>query len=306
MGDRPSRGAPRESVLQGSGITPFFGREGDVPLPLLAVVTLVPFAASGPGIGAVIAWEKSRGVNKNGLLIVGFTSWHAQAQPALYLPSDESDSEEDEAIRGADPAGEGTGKFAPTCGRSRRRVGERNPRKAVRPRSGFLRALHAEGGPDDISQYSNHKNVSFRWRELAPRLPHDHGWIDQAGEIHRAFQKDLCRLRLTAARAYVATITDAQRGASAIGGGTSLRLHARCQGLVSSITTRVLPTDASHLPSRSIRLIPFAAGGVRPHHHRIPLAFYIEDKNGVIALAASGCIPRPARPLRRIEAHEFP
>ncbi|CAN0380487.1 unnamed protein product [Pylaiella littoralis] len=53
----------------------------------------------------------------------------------------------------------------------------------------------------------------------------------QAGEIHRAFQKDLCRLRLTAARAYVGTITDGRQGVSAVGGAAALRLHAQCQGL---------------------------------------------------------------------------
>lgn len=54
----------------------------------------------------------------------------------------------------------------------------------------------------------------------------------QAGHIHRAFQQDLCRLRLTAARAYVDTITDGRHGVSAVGGVASLRLHALCQGLV--------------------------------------------------------------------------
>eukprot|EP00903_Cladosiphon_okamuranus_P005978 g5900.t1 len=53
----------------------------------------------------------------------------------------------------------------------------------------------------------------------------------QAGEIHRVFQKDLCRLRLTAARAYVGTITDGRHGVSAVGGAAKLRLHAQCQGL---------------------------------------------------------------------------
>lgn len=60
----------------------------------------------------------------------------------------------------------------------------------------------------------------------------------QAGEIHRAFQKDLCRLRLTAARAYVGTITDGRQGISAVGGAASLRLHAQCQGLVSWLGER--------------------------------------------------------------------
>ena len=55
----------------------------------------------------------------------------------------------------------------------------------------------------------------------------------QAGDIHRAYQKDLCSLRLTAARAYVKTITDGENGVSAVGGPASLRLHAQCQGLVS-------------------------------------------------------------------------
>lgn len=51
--------------------------------------------------------------------------------------------------------------------------------------------------------------------------------------MHRAFQKDLCRMRLTVARAYVKTITDTSHGVSAVGDPASLRLHAQCQGLVS-------------------------------------------------------------------------
>jgi len=53
---------------------------------------------------------------------------------------------------------------------------------------------------------------------------------EQALEMHRIFQRDLCKLRLTAARAYVKTISD---GGSALATltGASLRLNATVSGL---------------------------------------------------------------------------
>ena len=53
---------------------------------------------------------------------------------------------------------------------------------------------------------------------------------EQATEMHRAFQRDLCKLRLSTARAYVKMITDGQ-GPMSYSSGTALRLTAQVQGL---------------------------------------------------------------------------
>eukprot|EP00953_Heterococcus_sp_UTEX-ZZ885_P033789 17557-Heterococcus_DN1.PRE.1 len=68
--------------------------------------------------------------------------------------------------------------------------------------------------------------------------------------MHRAFQKDLCRLRLRTARAYVDVITGGEGSSSSSGSGSSssggssganasLRLHAECQGLGPHFKLRV-------------------------------------------------------------------
>ena len=49
-------------------------------------------------------------------------------------------------------------------------------------------------------------------------------------EMHRVFQRDLCKLRLQTARAYVKILTDGQ-GPLSYTGGSSLRLTAHVQGL---------------------------------------------------------------------------
>ncbi len=53
---------------------------------------------------------------------------------------------------------------------------------------------------------------------------------DHATEMHRIFQRDLCKLRLTTARAYVKIIKDGQ-GPVSYNAGASLRLNAQVQGI---------------------------------------------------------------------------
>ena len=53
---------------------------------------------------------------------------------------------------------------------------------------------------------------------------------EQATEMHRIFQRDLCKLRLSTARAYVKMITDGQ-GPMSYSSGSALRLTAQVQGL---------------------------------------------------------------------------
>eukprot|EP01048_Picozoa_sp_COSAG05_P019960 COSAG05_NODE_3271_length_2186_cov_459.916188_4_plen_309_part_00 len=60
-------------------------------------------------------------------------------------------------------------------------------------------------------------------------------WVDgwgraQATEMHRVFQRDLCKLRLATARAYVKVLTDGH-GPLSYTAGSSLRLHPQVQGL---------------------------------------------------------------------------
>ncbi|KAJ1632773.1 bardet-Biedl syndrome 1 family protein [Pavlovales sp. CCMP2436] len=54
---------------------------------------------------------------------------------------------------------------------------------------------------------------------------------EQATEMHRIFQRDLCKLRLNTARAYVKVLTDGQQGPQSYTVGTSVRLTAQVQGL---------------------------------------------------------------------------
>uniref|UniRef100_A0A7S1PG26 Bardet-Biedl syndrome 1 N-terminal domain-containing protein n=1 Tax=Percolomonas cosmopolitus TaxID=63605 RepID=A0A7S1PG26_9EUKA len=53
---------------------------------------------------------------------------------------------------------------------------------------------------------------------------------EYAVEMHRIFQRDLCKLRLTTAKAYVKILTDGQ-GPLSYSSGSTLRLNAQVQGL---------------------------------------------------------------------------
>ena len=52
-------------------------------------------------------------------------------------------------------------------------------------------------------------------------------------EMHRVFQRDLCKLRLSTARAYIKIISDGGQGmASGIGANLRLNAQACCHSLV--------------------------------------------------------------------------
>ena len=53
---------------------------------------------------------------------------------------------------------------------------------------------------------------------------------DSAVDMHRIFQRDLCKLRLSTARAYVKVLTDGQ-GPVSFASTASMRLNAEVQGL---------------------------------------------------------------------------
>ncbi|TMW68472.1 hypothetical protein Poli38472_005940 [Pythium oligandrum] len=61
---------------------------------------------------------------------------------------------------------------------------------------------------------------------------------DHATEMHRHFQRDLCKLRLTTARAYVKIIKDGQ-GPVSYSTGAAIRLNAQVQGLGPSFRIKL-------------------------------------------------------------------
>eukprot|EP00607_Mallomonas_marina_P007613 CAMPEP_0182419960 /NCGR_PEP_ID=MMETSP1167-20130531/4352_1 /TAXON_ID=2988 /ORGANISM="Mallomonas Sp, Strain CCMP3275" /LENGTH=517 /DNA_ID=CAMNT_0024595209 /DNA_START=56 /DNA_END=1609 /DNA_ORIENTATION=+ len=70
---------------------------------------------------------------------------------------------------------------------------------------------------------------------------------EQAPEMHRAFQRDLCKLRLETARAYVKTLTDGQMGASPLG-SPEVRLNVQVQGLGPRFALRISLQNAGTTP----------------------------------------------------------
>jgi len=64
--------------------------------------------------------------------------------------------------------------------------------------------------------------------------------------MHRTFQRDLCRIRLTTAKAYVKIITNGEAGVSMGGGGggaTSVRMNATVVGLGPAFKLKVELTN---------------------------------------------------------------
>jgi Bardet-Biedl syndrome 1 protein len=79
---------------------------------------------------------------------------------------------------------------------------------------------------------------------------------DQATEMHRIFQRDLCKLRLSTARAYVKIITDGQ-GPVSYGSGASLRLNAQVQGLGPAFKIKLNIQNAGN---KSMTNVPMTCG----------------------------------------------
>jgi len=78
---------------------------------------------------------------------------------------------------------------------------------------------------------------------------------EQATEMHRIFQRDLCKLRLSTARAYVKMITDGQ-GPMSYSSGSALRLTAQVQGLGPrfKIKLSLQNTGSKHVADLSVAI----------------------------------------------------
>lgn len=81
---------------------------------------------------------------------------------------------------------------------------------------------------------------------------------EQAADMHRIFQRDLARLRLTTARSYVKTLTEGHNmGVSRFGGGVALRLNAQVMGLgpLFKLRIEVLNEGAKPLSGLPLSLV---------------------------------------------------
>lgn len=70
---------------------------------------------------------------------------------------------------------------------------------------------------------------------------------EQASDMHRAFQRDLCKLRLETARAYVKTLTDGHMGASPLG-SPEVRVSVKVQGLGPRFLLKISLQNAGSQP----------------------------------------------------------
>lgn len=77
---------------------------------------------------------------------------------------------------------------------------------------------------------------------------------EKGSEIHRAFQRDLCKLRLTTARAYVKTLTDGTLTAFAVG-NNNIRCNISVQGLGPKFLLRISLQNSSAATILQSRLL---------------------------------------------------
>jgi len=77
---------------------------------------------------------------------------------------------------------------------------------------------------------------------------------DHSTEMHRIFQRDLCKLRLDTARSYVKIITDGQSPLTYTS-GSALRLNAQVQGLGALFSIRITLQNTGTKPIYSVRLV---------------------------------------------------
>lgn len=99
---------------------------------------------------------------------------------------------------------------------------------------------------------------------------------DQAPEIHRSFQRDLCKMRLTTARAYVKTLTDGFMGVTPLG-SQDIRVQVQVQGLGPKFLIKMTLQNGSPQPiTQSVLLFSFdpnlyVMGHEKSSQHMVPV-----------------------------------
>lgn len=80
---------------------------------------------------------------------------------------------------------------------------------------------------------------------------------DHAPSMHRGFQRDLCKMRLTTARAYVKTLTDGFMGVTPLG-SQDIRIQVQVQGLGPKFLLKITLQNGSPQPiTNSVLLFSF-------------------------------------------------
>lgn len=77
---------------------------------------------------------------------------------------------------------------------------------------------------------------------------------EYAVEMHRIFQRDLCKLRLTTAKSFVKILTDGQ-GPLSYASGSNLRLNAQVQGLGPNYKIRLSMQNSGQSPLHGIPIL---------------------------------------------------
>jgi len=110
------------------------------------------------------------------------------------------------------------------------------------PRSNPLTAGHVHAAADDVRPLDIPKKTKV-FVELTQRER------EAATDMHRLFQRDLCKLRLTAARTFIRVLTDG-KGTVSYGSGASLRMNANVMGLGPAF---VVALELQNTGERSVR-----------------------------------------------------
>jgi len=129
--------------------------------------------------------------------------------------------------------------------------------------------------------------LPFSWTDVPLKVPKKTRlYVDQtqrereqATDMHRIFQRDLCKLRLSTARSYVKIITDGQ-GPLSYASGASLRLNAQVHGLGPSF---VIKLSVQNTGNRAMSAIPITFAYNHDMYHiekalvEVPLLIPVRD-----------------------------
>jgi len=123
----------------------------------------------------------------------------------------------------------------------------------IMPRQANLEASNASAGPPPEQDVP--LNVPKKTKLYVEQTQRER---EQAVDMHRIFQRDLCKLRLSTARAYVKVLTDGQ-GPMSYSSGSSIRLNATVQGLGPLFKIRIALQNTGTKPLYDIPVMLSAA-----------------------------------------------
>ena len=117
-----------------------------------------------------------------------------------------------------------------------------------------------------------------------------------ATHMHRVFQRDLCKLRLTTARSYVKVITSGEAGVSMGGGGrggvTNVRLNASVVGLGPIFNLKVEVTNGGVVPLRHLPLsVVYSTSVYRSDKSALTIPLLLSNVTVIVTLKLTNIHP---------------